>query len=174
MESWRFDDRRARANEHWPRRPDGLAAQVSLIAEIEAQLKTAMRARDELRTSTLRLVLNALRIAEKDGQRPLEPDEELQILRRERKRRLEAVEAYRDAGRTEQAAREEAELALIEELMPAQLGDDELEQLVGEAITAVGATAPGDLGRVMSEVMPKVAGRADGTRVRSLVGARLG
>ena len=133
-----------------------------------------MRARDELRTSTLRLVLSALRSAEKDGQRALEPDEELKILQRERKRRAEAADAYREAGRAEQAAREQSELALIEELMPEQFGNDELEQLVGEAIAAVGATAAGDLGRVMSEVMPKLAGRADGARVSKLVRARLG
>ncbi len=147
---------------------------MSLITEIETQLTSAMRARDELRTSTLRLVLSALRSAEKDGQRALEPDEELKILQRERKRRAEAADAYREAGRAEQAAREQSELALIEELMPEQFGNDELEQLVGEAIAAVGATAAGDLGRVMSEVMPKLAGRADGARVSKLVRARLG
>ena len=76
--------------------------------------------------------------------------------------------------RVEQAAREQAELALIEELMPAQLGDSELERLVDEAIAAVGTAGPGDLGQVMSVVMPKVAGRADGGRVSSLVRARLG
>ena len=127
-----------------------------------------------MRTSTLRLVLSALRSAEKDGQRALEPDEELKILQRERKRRAEAADAYREAGRAEQAAREQSELALIEELMPEQFGNDELEQFVGEAIAAVGATAAGDLGRVMSEVMPKLVGRADGARVSSLVRARLG
>ena len=147
---------------------------MSLITEIETQLTSAMRARDELRTSTLRLVLSALRSAEKDGQRALEPDEELKILQRERKRRAEAADAYREAGRAEQAAREQSELALIEERMPEQIGNDDLEQLVGEAIAAVGATAAGDLGRVMSEVMPKLAGRADGARVSSLVRARLG
>ena len=147
---------------------------MSLISEIEAQLTSAMRSRDEVRTSTLRLVLSALRSAEKDGQRALRPEEELAILRRERKRRAEAAEAYRKASRAEQAAREQAELALIEELMPAQLGDSELERLVDEAIAAVGAAGPGDLGQVMSVVMPKVAGRADGGRVSSLVRARLG
>lgn len=147
---------------------------MSLISEIEAQLTSAMRSRDEVRTSTLRLVLSALRSTGKDGQRALRPEEELAILRRERKRRAEAAEAYRKAGHAEQAAREQAELALIEELMPAQLGDSELEQLVDEAIAAVDAAGPGDLGQVMSVVMPKVAGRADGGRVSSLVRARLG
>lgn len=147
---------------------------MSLISEIEAQLTSAMRSRDEVRASTLRLVLSALRSAEKDGQRALRPEEELAILRRERKRRAEAAGAYRKAGRAEQAAREQAELALIEELMPAQLGDSELERLVDEAIAAVGAAGPGDLGQVMSVVMPKVAGSADGGRVSSLVQARLG
>ena len=147
---------------------------MSLIGEIETQLTGAMRARDELRVSTLRLVLSALRSEEKDGQRALGPDEELKILQRERKRRAEAADAYREAGRVDQAERELAELALIEELMPAQLDDNELEELVSEAISAVGAVAPGDLGQVMSQVMPKVSGRADGARVSALVRARLG
>lgn len=147
---------------------------MSLIGEIETQLTGAIRARDELRVSTLRLVLSALRSEEKDGQRALGPDEELKILQRERKRRAEAADAYREAGRVDQAERELAELALIEELMPAQLDDNELEELVSEAISAVGAVAPGDLGQVMSQVMPKVSGRADGARVSALVRARLG
>ena len=101
---------------------------MSLIAEIEDELKDAMRARDQERADTLRLTLASLRSAEKELQRPLKEDEELQVLQRERKRRAEAAEAFRDGGREEQAAKEERELAVIEEFMPEPLGEDELEQ----------------------------------------------
>src|SRR5919109_1399642 len=133
---------------------------MSLIQKIEGDLKEAMRARDELRTGTLRLTLAALRSSEKELGRPLKEDEELQVL--QRKRRTEAAEAFRDAGREEQASREEQELGVIEEFMPEPLGEDELERIVDDAIAETGATSLRDLGRVMADVMPQVAGRADG------------
>jgi len=146
---------------------------VSLIAEIEGELKDAMRAREQLRTDALRLTLAALRSAEKDLGRPLKEDEELQVLQRERKRRAEAADAFRSAGREEQAAKEEEELEVIEEFMPEPLGEDELEQIVDDAIAETGATSLRDLGRVMADVMPQVAGRADGSAVSQLVREKL-
>jgi uncharacterized protein YqeY len=146
---------------------------VSLIARIEGELKDAMRARDEERTSTLRLTLAALRSAEKELGRPLKEDEELQVLQRERKRRTEAAEAFRGGGRDERADLEERELAVIEEFMPEPLGDEELERLVDDAIAETGATSLRDLGRVMADVMPQVAGRADGSSVSQLVREKL-
>jgi len=146
---------------------------MSKIVEIETMLTDAMRARDGERVSTLRLVLSALRKGEKDLMRALFEEEELQILQRERKQRVEAAEAYAEAGRAEQAAAESAELALIDELMPPRLDEAELTNLVDEAIVATGASSPGELGRVMSEVMPQVAGRADGALVSRLVRERL-
>lgn len=146
---------------------------MSLIVRIEDELKAAMRAREKERTDTLRMTLASLRSAEKELQRPLKEDEELQVLQRERKRRAEAAEAFRSAGREEQAATEEEELEIIEEFMPEALGEDELEQIVDDAIAETGATSLRDLGRVMADVMPQVAGRADGSAVSQLVREKL-
>ena len=144
-----------------------------MIARIETELKEAMRARESVRVSTLRLTLSALRAAEKELQRPLKEDEELQVLQRERKRRVESVRAFREAGRDEQAAAEEAELAVLERLLPEPLAEDELERIVDDAIAETGATSLRDLGRVMADVMPQVAGRADGSAVSQLVREKL-
>jgi uncharacterized protein YqeY len=146
---------------------------MSLIVRIERELKDAMRARDEERTSTLRLTLAALRSAEKELGRALKEDEELQVLQRERKRRTEAAEAFRGGGRDERADLEERELAVIGEFMPEPLGEEELERIVDDAIAETGATSLRDLGRVMADVMPQVAGRADGSTVSQLVREKL-
>jgi uncharacterized protein YqeY len=146
---------------------------MSLIAGIEGELKDAMRAGDAERRDALRLILNALRAAEKELQRPLKDDEELQVLQRERKRRLEAAEAFRSGGREEQAQKEERELEILEEFMPEPLADEELEEIVDDVIAEVGATSMGDFGRVMADVMPQVAGRADGSAVSQLVREKL-
>jgi uncharacterized protein YqeY len=144
-----------------------------LIARLEEELKTAMRARDQERTDALRLTLASLRSAEKEVQRPLKEDEELHVLQRERKRRLEAAEAFRSGGREEQAAKEERELAVIKEFMPEPIGEEELERIIDDAIAETGATSLRDLGRVMADVMPQVAGRADGSLVSQLVREKL-
>ena len=146
---------------------------MSLIARLESDLTEAMRARDTDRRDTLRLVLASLRGAEKDLMRPLSDDEELQVLQRERKKRLEAAEAFRAGGREEQAAQEEAELGVLEEFMPEPLSDDDLEEIVDDVIAEVGATSVRDIGRVMADVMPQVAGRADGSAVSQLVREKL-
>ena len=146
---------------------------MSLIARLEDELKQAMVARDESRRDALRLILSSLRSAEKELQRPLHDDEELQVLQRERKRRLEAAEAFRGGGREEQALGEEQELAVLEEFMPAPLSEDELEEIIDDAIAEVGATSIRDLGRVMADVMPQVSGRADGSVVSQLVREKL-
>jgi uncharacterized protein len=146
---------------------------VSLIVRIEEELKTAMRARDQERTDALRLTLASLRSAEKEVQRPLKEDEELHVLQRERKRRAEAAEAFRGGGREEQAAKEERELEIIQEFMPEPVDEDELERIIDDAIAETGATSLRDLGRVMADVMPQVAGRADGSVVSQLVREKL-
>jgi uncharacterized protein YqeY len=140
---------------------------------MEEELRQARLARDEPRRDALSLLLSALRSAEKDLQRELTEDEELQVLQRERKRRVEAAEAFRNGGREEQAAAEESELAVLEEFMPGQLSEEELEEIVDDAIAEVGATSMRDLGRVMKDVMPQVAGRADGSMVSQLVREKL-
>ena len=146
---------------------------MSLIARLEDELKQAMVARDQSRRDALRLILSSLRSAEKELQRPLHDDEELQVLQRERKRRLEAAEAFRGGGREEQALGEEGELAVLEEFMPEPLSEDELEEIIDDAIAEVGATSIRDLGRVMADVMPQVSGRADGSVVSQLVREKL-
>src|SRR5918996_6209000 len=146
---------------------------MSVIADIEQELKDAMRARESVRTGALRLTLAALRSAEKELGRALKEDEELQVLQRERKRRAEAAEAFRSAGREEQADKEQEELEVIEEFMPEPLDEEELERIVDDAIAENGATSLRDLGRVMADVMPQIAGRADGAVVSQLVREKL-
>ncbi|HET8652444.1 MAG TPA: GatB/YqeY domain-containing protein [Gaiellaceae bacterium] len=146
---------------------------MSLIKRIQDEVKDAMRERDEERRDALRLILNALQSAEKELQRPLNDQEELQVLQRERKKRAEAEEAFRKAGREEQADAEGYELDVLEEFMPEPLSEDELEEIVDDAIAENGATSLQDLGRVMADVMPQVAGRADGSAVSQLVREKL-
>ncbi len=146
---------------------------MSLIKRIEDELKEAMRERDNDRRDALRLILASLRSAEKELQRPLTDQEELQVLQRERKRRLEAEEAFRSAGREEQADTEDYELEVLEEFMPEPLSEAQLEEIIDDAIAENGATSLRDLGRVMADVMPQVAGRADGSAVSQLVREKL-
>src|SRR5436309_4900124 len=146
---------------------------MSLIARMEDEVKQAMLEKDNERRDALRLILASLRSAEKDLQRPLSDDEELQVLQRERKRRIEAADAFREGGREEQAEKEESELSVLEEFMPAPLSEEELEEIVDDVIAEVGATSLRQLGRVMADVMPQVAGRADGSMVSQLVREKL-
>jgi uncharacterized protein YqeY len=146
---------------------------MSLIAKLEGELEQAMKDRDTERRDALRLILASLRSAEKDLQRPLHDEEELQVLQRERKKRVEAADAFRAAGREEQADAEESELDVLEEFMPEPLTEEELEEIVDDAIAETGATSLRDLGRVMADVMPQIAGRADGSAVSQLVREKL-
>ena len=146
---------------------------MSRIETIEGELREAMKARDAERRDALRLILNSLKSSEKDLQRPLSDEEELQVLQRERKRRVEAAEAFRSGGSEERAEAEERELAILEEFMPEPLTEDEIEDIVDDAIAEVGATSMADLGRVMADVMPQIAGRADGSQVSQIVREKL-
>jgi uncharacterized protein len=132
---------------------------VSFIDQVRTDMTSAMKAGDKERVGALRLVLSELQKAAKDG-----GTDELAVLRRERKRRLEAAEQFRDAGRTELAEGEEAEARIIEGYMPAELDDAELDAIVKTAIAETGATDPKDMGQVMKAVMAKAEGRADGKR----------
>jgi uncharacterized protein len=146
---------------------------LSRITEIEEEIKEAMKAHDAERRDALRLIVNALKNSEKELQRPLSEDEELQVLQRERKKRVEAAEAFRSGGREAQAESEERELAVLEEFMPPPLSEEEIEDIVDDAIAEVGATSMADLGRVMADVMPQTAGRADGSVVSQMVREKL-
>ena len=146
---------------------------MSLITTIEDEIKEAMKARDAERRDALRLIVNALKGSEKELQRPLSDDEELQVLQRERKKRLEAATEFAKAGRNELADKEEYELDVLAEFMPEPLSEDELEEIVDNVIAEVGATSLRDLGRVMADVMPQVSGRADGSQLSQLVREKL-
>ena len=146
---------------------------MSLVGRIDDEVKAAMRAGDAERRDALRLILAALRSAEKELQRPLHDDEELQVLQRERKRRIEAAEAFRAAGREEQAEAEEQERSVLEEFMPEPLSEEELEEIVDNVIAEVGATSMRHFGRVMADVMPQVSGRVDGSAVSQIVREKL-
>ena len=138
---------------------------------LHADLNTAMKARDELTTATLRMALAAVTVEEVSGKqaRELSDDEVLTVLTREGKKRREAAEAFDAAGRTELAARERAEGEVLERYLPAQLEDAELAELVRAAVAESGATSPREMGAVMKLVQPRVAGRADGKRVSTEV-----
>ncbi|HEX4680350.1 MAG TPA: GatB/YqeY domain-containing protein [Gaiellaceae bacterium] len=146
---------------------------MSLVTRLEQEVKDAMLARDGERRDALRLILSSLKSAEKDLLRPLSEDEELQVLQRERKKRHEAADAFHAAGRAEQAAREEGELEILEEFMPEPLAEEDLERIVDDAIAENKATSMRDMGRVMADVMPQIAGRADGSAVSQLVREKL-
>ena len=146
---------------------------MSLVTRLEQEVKDAMLARDTDRRDALRLILSSLKSAEKDLLRPLSEDEELQVLQRERKKRHEAADAFHAAGRAEQAAKEEGELEILQEFMPEPLGEDDLERIVDDAIAENKATSMRDMGRVMADVMPQIAGRADGSAVSQLVREKL-
>ncbi len=146
---------------------------MSLIVRIEEELATARRERDTERRDALSLILSNLRSAEKELQRPLHDDEELQVLQRERKMRVEAAEAFRGGGREERAAEGGARARRLQEFMPEPLSEEDLESIIDDAIAECGATSMRDLGRVMADVMPQVAGRADGSAVSQLVREKL-
>ena len=143
---------------------------------LREDLTTAMKARDELRTATLRMVLAAVSAEEVSGKeaRDLSDDEVMAVLRREAKKRREAAEAFAGAGRAEQAEREQAEGDVLAGYLPAQLDDADLAALVADVVTRTGASGMKDMGRVMGAVQGPVAGRADGARVAAEVRRQLG
>jgi uncharacterized protein YqeY len=141
----------------------------AVLDQVKTDLTTAMRAGEKERVSALRLVLSELQKDEKEGASDPEA-----VLRRERKRRLDAARQFRDAGRDELATGEESEAELIAGYLPAELADDELDAIVTRAVADTGAESPKDMGRVMGAVMKQVDGRADGRRVQTAVKGKLG
>jgi uncharacterized protein len=142
---------------------------VSVIDQVRADMTSAMKSSERERVAALRLVLSELQKAAKEG-----ADDELAVLRRERKRRLEAAEQFRGGGRPELADKEESEAALIQSYLPAELGDAELDAIISEAIAETGAREAKDMGQVMKVVMGRTEGRADGKRVSARVREALG
>jgi uncharacterized protein YqeY len=137
---------------------------MTVSEQVRADMTNAMKAGEKVRVGALRLVLSELQRAEKDG-----GEDELVVLRRERKRRLEAASQFRAGGRPELAEQEESEAKLIETYLPSEIDDAELDQLVAEAIAQTGAAGAKDMGAVMKAVMAKAAGRADGKRASERV-----
>ncbi len=148
---------------------------MSLKESLRTDLTTAIRGRDELVAATLRMVLTAVTTEEVAGttQRQLSDDEVQQVIAKEAKKRREAAAAYQQAGREELAARERAELGVLERYLPAQLTDEQIAALVAEAVATTGASSPRQLGQVMKALAPQVAGRADGGAVAAAVRAAL-
>ena len=142
---------------------------MTLADTVKQDLAAAMKAGEKNRVAALRLLLSELQMSAKEG-----GGDELAVLRRERKRRLESATAFRDAGRSELADAEEAEARLIEAYLPAQLGDDELRAIAAAAVAETAASSPKEIGMVMKAAMAKVGGRADGKRVSALVREALG
>lgn len=145
------------------------------IAErLSAQIKDAIKARDRTRLQTLRLLATAVRNREVELRRDLTEEDLVEVATREVKRRKEAAEAYQRGGRTDRAEQERAEQAVLEEFLPEQASEDEVRAAIEEAVAAIGASGPGDLGKVMGQVMGKLKGRVDGGQVNLLARERLG
>jgi uncharacterized protein YqeY len=142
---------------------------MTALEQAQEDVRTAMKAGERERVSALRMIVDSL---QKDAK--LGDGDELAVLQRERKKRIEAAEAYEDAGRAEQAAAERFEAELIEAYLPQQLSDEELSGLVAAAVEETGASEQKQMGQVMSALMPKVGGRADGKRVSAAVREALG
>jgi uncharacterized protein YqeY len=140
----------------------------TILEQVQSDTKAALKAGERERVSALRMVADALQKDAKDG-----GNDEVAVLRRERKRRQEAAEAYREGGSGDRAEAEEAEAREIERYLPAEMTDDDLAGLVDEAIAESGAESPAEMGKVMGALMPKVGGRADGKRVSAMVKDRL-
>ena len=141
---------------------------MSLLERVQDDASAALKAGDRERASALRLIASELQKAAKEGS-----DDELAVLQRERKRRLEAADAYKEGGREDLASSERGEAELIGTYLPEQLSDEELEAIVGDAVAESGASSPQEMGKVMSLVMPKVKGRAEGKRVSEVVKGQL-
>ena len=146
---------------------------MSLKERIQTDLTAAMRSGDTLRRDVLRMATNSAYNLEKRQQKPLSEDELLGVLTREVKTRRESVEAFRKGRREDLAGKEEAEIAILQEYLPQALSEDEIRSLVGEAITATGATSARDMGKVMGWLAPHTRGRADGKHVSELVARAL-
>jgi uncharacterized protein YqeY len=145
-----------------------------LTDDVQQSMFQAMKARRADEVAALRLALSALKSAAIDARKELSDEEAVAVLQREARKRREAEQAYRDAGRTERAEREAFERSVLERFLPAAMDPAELARLVDEAVAASGASGPKELGKVMGRLMPQVKGRADGNEVRRLVLERLG
>lgn len=145
-----------------------------MIADtITQKIGEAMKARDEIRLSTLRLLSSALNYELIAKQHKLSEEEELAVVRKEAKKRKDAIEAYEKAGADDRVQKEKAELEILEELLPQQMSDEEIEKIVAETVAEIKPSSMADFGKMMGAVMPKIQGRADGARVTEVVKRKL-
>ena len=147
---------------------------MPLLDQLNSDLKAAMRARDELKTSVLRLLLSAVNYAEIAQQKKLDDGGILQVIQKEIKQRRESIEAFEKGNRPELAAKEKAEMAMLQAYVPAQMSRDEIITIVQQVLAEVGAKGPGDKGKVMQKLMPQIRGKADGNEVNAIVTELLG
>jgi hypothetical protein len=148
-------------------------AEPQTLTDIKDDMKAAMKERDKEKVATLRMLISSLNNATIDQGDDLDDEAVVRVLNKEAKKRREAIDAYREGGREEQAQKEERELEVIKEYLPEQLDDEEVEEMIDEIIEQTGAESPGDMGQVMGQIMPKVKGRFDGSKVKDMVLAKL-
>ncbi len=146
---------------------------MSIINKLTEELKSAMKAKDKERVNTLRLLVSKLKMARIESGKDLTDDQEMDVLIRAAKERKESIKAYESGGRQDLLEQEKAELDIIEEFLPAQLTDDEIEKVIVDIIEETGATSMKDLGKVMSQAMKTLKGQADGKKVQSMVRTKL-
>jgi uncharacterized protein YqeY len=146
---------------------------LSITERIQADATAAAKAQDRERLAALRLLLDSLNKEAKEARGTLDEQREIAVLKRERKRRVEAAEAFRKGSREDAAAAEETEAAMIEQYLPAEISEEELEALIADALSETGAASQKEMGKVMAAVMAKAGGRADGRRVSELVRSKL-
>jgi uncharacterized protein len=145
-----------------------------LREKIATDMRDAMKAREQARVATLRMLMAAVKNAEVEKLHELSDDEVLEVVAREAKRRRESIDAFEKGGRSDLVEKETAELNVLEAYLPAKLSDEQLVELVDEAVAETGATTPKQMGEVMKALMPKIRGRADGAQVSALVKSKLG
>ncbi|GAX91523.1 GatB/YqeY domain-containing protein [Effusibacillus lacus] len=146
---------------------------MGLAERLEADMKQAMKDRDKIRLSTIRMIRTAIKNAEIDQRKTMTDDDILAVLNRELKQRRDSLQAFKDAGRSDLVDQVEQEIKVLQDYLPAQLDENELREIVLATIAEVGASSKKDMGKVMGALMPKVQGRADGKLVNQLVQAHL-
>lgn len=145
-----------------------------IVPDINKLIAEALKARDQIRLSTLRMLSSSFNYERINLQHDLTEDEELSVVRKEAKKRKDSIEAYGQAGRQDLVDKEQKELEILQEFLPAEMSDEEMQKAVDEAISETGATTMADMGKVMGIVMKKTSGRADGSKVSSMVKSKLG
>lgn len=144
-----------------------------ILERVQKQIAESMKAKDEIRLSTLKMLLSAFEYKKIDLQHALSEEEELAVVRAEAKKRRDAIDLYKKGGAKDRAEKEQKELEILREFLPAEMSDDELEKIVSQVISETGANSMTDMGKVMGEVMQRISGKAEGGRVSQMVKQKL-